>query len=76
MSLLNIDKDKFIWTKATDFIEEQIDMVKILEKKGYTYKTSDGIYFDTSKFPKYREFANLDIEGLQKGKKELRMRKK
>ena len=69
LSLLNIDKDKFIWTKATDFIEEQIDMVKILEKKGYTYKTSDGIYFDTSKFPKYREFANLDIEGLQKGKR-------
>lgn len=69
LSLLNIDKDKFIWTKATDFIEEQIEMVKILEKKGYTYKTSDGIYFDTSKFPKYREFANLDIEGLQKGKR-------
>ncbi len=69
LSDLNIDKDKFIWTKATDYIEEQIEMVKILEEKGYTYKTSDGIYFDTSRFPKYTELANIDIEGLQKGKR-------
>lgn len=66
---LNIDKDKFIWTRATDYIEEQIEMVKILEEKGYTYKTSDGIYFDTSKFGRYTELANIDIEGLQKGKR-------
>ncbi len=66
---LNIDKDKFIWTRATDYIEEQINMVKILEEKGYTYKISDGIYFDTSKFSKYTELAHLDIEGLQKGKR-------
>lgn len=69
LSDLNIDKDKFIWTRATDYIEEQIEMVKILEEKGYTYKTSDGIYFDTSRFPKYTELANIDIEGLQKGKR-------
>ncbi|MFO0743629.1 MAG: cysteine--tRNA ligase [Candidatus Paceibacterota bacterium] len=66
---LNIDKEKFIWTKATDYIKEQIDMIKILEEKGYTYKTSDGIYFDTSKFEKYTELAHIDIEGLQKGKR-------
>ncbi len=66
---LNIDKDKFIWTKATDYIKEQIVMIKTLEEKGFTYKTSDGIYFDTSKFPKYTELAHLDIEGLQKGKR-------
>lgn len=69
LSDLNIDKDKFIWTRATDYIEEQIEMVKILEEKGYTYKTSDGIYFDTSKFDRYTELANIDIEGLQKGKR-------
>lgn len=66
---LNIDKDKFIWTRATDYIEEQIAMVKTLEEKGYTYKTDDGIYFDTSKFNRYTELANIDIEGLQKGKR-------
>jgi len=50
--------EKFV--KATDHIKEQIDLVKRLEEKGFTYKTSDGIYFDTTKFPKYGELSNLD----------------
>lgn len=53
--------------KATEHIEEQIELVKTLEAKGYTYRTSDGIYFDTAKFPNYGSFAHLDIEGLQAG---------
>ena len=40
-----------IWCKATDHITEQIELVKCLEAKGYTYITEDGVYFDTSKFP-------------------------
>ncbi|HKL23132.1 MAG TPA: class I tRNA ligase family protein, partial [Candidatus Nanoarchaeia archaeon] len=58
-----------VWSWATEHIQEQIALVKILEEKGYTYKTNDGIYFDTSKFPDYGKFANLDIEGLQEGKR-------
>lgn len=53
--------------KATEHIAEQIALVKTLEDKGYTYRTSDGIYFDTAKFPTYADFAHLDIEGLQAG---------
>ncbi len=53
--------------KATEHIAEQIALVKVLEDKGYTYRTSDGIYFDTAKFPSYADFAHLDIEGLQAG---------
>ncbi|MEN9338680.1 MAG: Cysteine--tRNA ligase [Candidatus Parcubacteria bacterium] len=66
---LNIDKEKFIWTRATDYIKEQINMIKELEEKGFTYKTSDGIYFDTSKFATYTELAKINIEGLEKGKR-------
>ncbi len=66
---LNINKEKFIWTRATDYIKEQVEMVKILEEKGYTYKISDGVYFDTSKFINYAELGRIDIEGLQKGKR-------
>ena len=58
-----------IYCKATDYIKEQIDLVKCLEDKGFTYKTSDGIYFDSSEFPNYGELAKLDIEGLQEGKR-------
>lgn len=58
-----------IWCKATDHIKEQINMVKCLEDKGYTYITSDGVYFDTSKFPEYGKLGHLDIDGLEEGKR-------
>jgi len=58
-----------IWCKATKHIKEQIELIKKLEKKGYVYKTSDGIYFDTSKFKDYRKLARLDVKGLKAGKR-------
>ena len=57
------------WTWATEYIKEQIELIKKLEKKGYIYKTSDGIYFDTAKFKNYKKFARLNVKGLQKGKR-------
>ncbi|MEN9626759.1 MAG: hypothetical protein RL557_1087 [archaeon] len=57
------------WTKATEHIQEQIDLILILEKKGFTYKTNDGIYFDTSQFKDYGKLALLKKEGLQAGKR-------
>lgn len=60
-----IPPDKY--TKASDYISQQIDMVKCLEEKGYTYITEDGVYYDTSKFSDYGKLARLDIKGLQKG---------
>lgn len=53
--------------KATDYIKEQIDLVQKLEEKGYTYKTSDGVYFDTSKFDEYANFAELNLSGQEEG---------
>lgn len=64
-----IHSDKFIFTRATDYIQEQINLVKKLQEKGYTYSTSDGIYFDTSKFDKYAELAKLDTKNLQAGER-------
>src|SRR5579859_2198 len=48
------------FTKATEHMKEQIELVKRLEEKGFTYQTSDGIYFDTSKFKNYAALSNLD----------------
>ncbi len=58
-----------IWCKATEHIAEQIKLIDSLEEKGYTYKTSDGIYFDTSKFKDYAKLGKLNIENLQGGKR-------
>lgn len=49
---LNIEKTE-LTPKATDHIEEMIEFVKALLKKGYAYEAQDGIYFDISKFPQY-----------------------
>jgi len=50
--------------KATEHIPEQIEMVKKLEEKGFAYKITDGIYFDTVKFEsmgfRYGELSTLD----------------
>ena len=56
-----------IWCKATDHIPEQIAFIQCIEAQGYTYRTVDGIYFDTSKLPTYGYLARLDIEGLRGG---------
>ena len=53
--------------KATDHIEQQLNLIKILETKGYTYLIDDGVYYDTSKFPTYSDFAKLDIDEQQTG---------
>lgn len=56
-----------IFCKATDYIKEQIEMIQILEKKGYTYKINDGIYFDTSKVADYTKLSHQKIEELWEG---------
>jgi cysteinyl-tRNA synthetase len=55
------------FARASDYVKEEIKLIETLEEKGYTYKTSDGIYFDISKFPTYGRLGNIDIEGLQSG---------
>lgn len=51
-------------SKATDHITEMIDFIKDLEKKGYTYKIDDGIYFDVQKFSKYGELSGKNLDEL------------
>ena len=53
--------------RATDFIEEDKKLVDVLDKKGMLYDTTDGLYYDTSKFPTYAEFAHLDLDHLKAG---------
>lgn len=68
MVKLNI-KNPAVWSKATDHIKEQIALIEKLEKKGFTYQTSDGVYFDSSKFKDYGKLAKLNVEGLERGKR-------
>ena len=66
MKALNIE-DPVVLCRATDHIAEQIAFIADLERKGFTYATGDGIYFDTSRQPDYGFLARLDKAGLQAG---------
>jgi cysteinyl-tRNA synthetase len=55
--------------RATDYIDEQIALVQTLETKGFTYRTADGIYFDSQRFNAYAELARLDVNGLNAGQR-------
>jgi len=58
--------------KATDHIKEMIEMIKKLEKKGFTYKTKEAIYFDVSKFKKYGQLSGQKLEEkIQKAREEV-----
>jgi len=47
--------------KATEHIQEMINIIKILEKKGYTYQSGGNIYFNTKKFKNYSKLARLKL---------------
>lgn len=55
------------FARASDYVKEQINLIETLKEKGYTYTTSDGVYFDISKFPTYGRLGNIDIEALKDG---------
>ncbi|OGG86022.1 cysteine--tRNA ligase [Candidatus Kaiserbacteria bacterium RIFOXYB1_FULL_46_14] len=55
------------YARASDYIAEQIKLIETLEQKGYTYRISDGVYFDVTKFPAYGIIGNIDIEKIKAG---------
>jgi cysteinyl-tRNA synthetase len=73
---LNIDTNDITFPRATAYIQEQIKMIQTLERKGLTYQTSEGVYFDTAKFPEYGILGNVQHMKLQAGTRvELREKK-
>ena len=63
---LNIGKPE-LTPKATEHIREMLDFVYALCEKGYGYETSDGIYFDISKFPAYGQLSGINLEEQKAG---------
>ncbi|MBQ6510857.1 cysteine--tRNA ligase [Candidatus Saccharibacteria bacterium] len=55
------------FARATGYIKEEEELVDALTEKGCTYEIPDGVYYDTSKFPTYADFARLDLENLKAG---------
>jgi cysteinyl-tRNA synthetase len=66
IKVLNIIKPD-IMPKATEHIKEMIEIIKKLEKKGYTYISGGNVYYDISKFKDYGKLARLKLNDLKAG---------
>ena len=64
---LNIDTERIEFPRASEYVPAQIAMIQALEEKGYAYKISDGVYFDTSRYPAYGALGGIHLEGQKEG---------
>jgi cysteinyl-tRNA synthetase len=67
LDLVGVYRDNILFPRATEYIDEQIALIKALEEKGYAYVRKDGVYFDTEKFPNYGKLGKVNIAGLEAG---------
>lgn len=63
---LHISRPEII-ARATEHIPEMIEFVQALEERGFAYETSDGIYYDISKFPQYGQLSGINLDDQQAG---------
>ena len=64
---VGIDTTDITFPRASDYIPEQIALIKTLEQKEYAYRTKDGVYFDTSRFPTYGKLGGINLDDQQTG---------
>lgn len=69
LAALNIKTLGTTFPKATEYIAEQITLIQELEKRGHTYVTTDGVYFDVSTWKEYGKLGQINLEGLEAGKR-------
>ena len=63
---LNVEIPEVI-CKATDHIEEMLEMVQKIIENGYAYETSTAIYFDVSKLDEYGILSGINLREQKAG---------
>ncbi|MCC6728158.1 MAG: cysteine--tRNA ligase [Chthonomonadales bacterium] len=66
MARLNIERPEVV-CRATEHVGDMVALIEQLLERGYAYMTPGALYFDTSRFPQYADFARLDLRGQQAG---------
>lgn len=66
---VNIKRPDIV-ARATEHIDVQIELIKILEEKGFTYKTGQAVYFDVQKFSGYTELSGQSLDDKKVGVRE------
>ena len=63
---LNISKADIV-CKATDHINDMIEVIKTLEEKGHTYLSGGNVYFSIDTIDDYGKLARLNLDELKEG---------
>src|SRR6202020_895558 len=66
MAALNLQSPEEI-VRATDHVEDMVDLIEQLKKKGLTYESEDSIYYRIAKFPEYGKWSKIDVGGMKAG---------
>jgi len=55
------------WVRATDHIDDMVELIGRLQKRSFTYSSDGSIYFRIAKFPGYGKLSKIDLTGIQAG---------
>lgn len=59
LEALNIHTEGTIFPRASAYVSEQIHLIERLDEAGFIYRTSDGLYFDTTLYPEYGRLGGI-----------------
>jgi cysteinyl-tRNA synthetase len=65
-SALNLEPPEYI-ARATEHIDDMVQLIQRLTQKGFTYNSDGSIYFRIAKFPEYGKLSKIHVEGMQTG---------
>ncbi len=66
MELLRIQR-VHKYPRATQHIDQMLDLVRSLQEKELTYESKGSIYYAVDRFPNYGKLSQVDLEGLRSG---------
>ncbi len=55
------------WIRATDHIDDMVQLIQRLQQKTFTYSSERSIYYRITKFPDYGKLSKIDLTGIQAG---------
>jgi cysteinyl-tRNA synthetase len=63
---LNIKRPDVV-CKATEHVQDMIELIKKIEANGHTYMAGGNLYYDVSTYPDYGKLANLSLDDQKAG---------